>query len=101
HQNHLAIYRASVVWFAQWQRTACPLPSHRPARAAGGDEDKGLRLAGTVWLRHLPHGEQTRADSPGRFIMTENKAQKAAIRERMAETGEPYSVARHAVLSGP
>ena len=32
--------------------------------------------------------------------MTENKAFKAAIRERMAETGEPYSVARRAVESG-
>lgn len=32
--------------------------------------------------------------------MTENKAQKAAIRARMAATGEPYSVARHAVLGG-
>jgi hypothetical protein len=31
------------------------------------------------------------------MIMTQNKAQKAAIRQRMAETGEPYSVARHAV----
>jgi hypothetical protein len=29
--------------------------------------------------------------------MTSNKAQKTAIRQRMAETGEPYSVARHAV----
>ncbi len=32
--------------------------------------------------------------------MTEHKAQKIAIRERMARTGEPYSVARRAVLSG-
>ena len=29
--------------------------------------------------------------------MTQNKAQKTSIRQRMAETGEPYSVARHAV----
>ena len=29
--------------------------------------------------------------------MTQNKAQKAAVRQRMAATGEPYSVARHAV----
>jgi hypothetical protein len=28
--------------------TACLLPSYRPARAGGGDEDKGRRLAGTV-----------------------------------------------------
>ena len=29
--------------------------------------------------------------------MTQDKARKAATRRRMAETGEPYSVARHAV----
>lgn len=32
--------------------------------------------------------------------MTRNKAEKAAIRQRMAETGEPYSVARRVVASG-
>ena len=31
------------------------------------------------------------------IIMTENKAQKSAIRQRMAATGEPYSVARREV----
>jgi hypothetical protein len=31
------------------------------------------------------------------MIMTQDKAWKAATRRRMAETGEPYSVARHAV----
>jgi hypothetical protein len=30
--------------------------------------------------------------------MTQNKGQKAAIRRRMAETGEPYVVARRMVL---
>src|SRR5262249_29165879 len=30
------------------------------------------------------------------MIMTRNKAQKTAIRQRMAVTGEPYSVARRA-----
>src|ERR1700722_4181125 len=30
--------------------------------------------------------------------MTQNKVQKAAIRRRMAETGEPYVVARRIVL---
>jgi hypothetical protein len=29
--------------------------------------------------------------------MTQDKARKIAIRQRMAATGEPYSVARHAV----
>ena len=29
--------------------------------------------------------------------MTQDKAKKTATRQRMAETGEPYSVARHAV----
>ena len=32
--------------------------------------------------------------------MTRNKAQKAATRQRMAETGEPYSVARKATGAG-
>ena len=32
--------------------------------------------------------------------MTQNKAQKTAVRQRMAETGEPYSVARHMVEAG-
>jgi hypothetical protein len=31
------------------------------------------------------------------MIMTEDKARKLATRQRMAQTGEPYSVARHAV----
>ena len=31
------------------------------------------------------------------MIMTADKARKIAARQRMAETGEPYSVARHAV----
>jgi Asp-tRNA(Asn)/Glu-tRNA(Gln) amidotransferase A subunit family amidase len=31
------------------------------------------------------------------MIMTQDKARKAATRQRMAKTGEPYSVARHAV----
>ncbi|MGH3225531.1 MAG: hypothetical protein ACRDPY_43740, partial [Streptosporangiaceae bacterium] len=31
------------------------------------------------------------------ITMTENKAQKSAIRQRMAATGEPYSVARREV----
>jgi DNA repair exonuclease SbcCD ATPase subunit len=36
------------------------------------------------------------------MIMTQDKALKAAIRARMAEAGEPYSVARHVILSdGP
>jgi hypothetical protein len=33
------------------------------------------------------------------MIMTSNKSQKTDIRQRMSETGEPYSVARHAVLA--
>ena len=30
----------------QWQCTACPLPSQPPARASGGNEDKGLKTRG-------------------------------------------------------
>jgi hypothetical protein len=35
------------------------------------------------------------------MIMTKDKAQKTAARQRMAETGEPYSVARRSVANGP
>ena len=34
------------------------------------------------------------------MAMTSNKAQKTAARQRMAQTGEPYSVARRAVSAG-
>jgi uncharacterized protein DUF3359 len=34
------------------------------------------------------------------MIMTQDKARKTAARQRMAETGEPYSVARRAVQAG-
>ncbi|HXL88772.1 MAG TPA: hypothetical protein VN969_07315 [Streptosporangiaceae bacterium] len=64
----------------------------------GGDEDKGPRLACILQSGHAL-GEQTRADSPREMIMTRNKAQKAVTRQRMAETGEPYTVARRATLS--
>ena len=37
-----ALYRE--IRCSQWQRTTCPLPSFRTARAVGGNEDKGLRL---------------------------------------------------------
>ena len=71
--------------------------------AEGGDEDKsGTALA---WL--LPpsiviplHGGQ--APGPGhRFedTMTHDKI-RAAARQRMAQTGEPYTAARRAVVSG-
>jgi hypothetical protein len=33
--------------------------------------------------------------------MTENKAKKNAVRQRMAQTGEPYNVARRAVENAP
>jgi hypothetical protein len=84
----------------QWQRTACPLPSHQQARAVGDDEDKGLRLAcissQVISPRRAGAGSSRRED----MIMTQNKAQKTAARQRMAETGEPYSVARRAVAAG-
>jgi hypothetical protein len=34
------------------------------------------------------------------MIMTRHKAQKTAARQRMAQTGEPYSVARKATQAG-
>src|SRR5450755_2506231 len=73
----------------------------------GGDEDKGLRLA-VFSPGHEPRytvrsfilasrrGQSRREE----MIMTQNKAQKAAARQRMAQTGEPYSVARRATAAG-
>src|SRR5207248_968015 len=90
----------------QWQRTACPLPSQRrPAPALATRtrvHDSRACLAtprSVAGLTVMPftHGGQTRADPPGEMIMTQDKAKKTATRQRMAETGEPYSVARHAV----
>ncbi len=45
-------------------------------------------------------GGQTRAVRPGKMIMTDDKAHKAVIRARMAQTGEPYMAARRAVEAG-
>src|SRR5207344_2173259 len=53
-------------------------------------------VAGLI-VMPFTHGGQTRADPPGEMIMTQDKARKTATRQRMAKTGEPYSVARHAV----
>jgi len=64
----------------------------------GGDEDKGLGLAFRLVMRL---GGQTRADPPGKKPMTSDKARKTAIRQRMAVTGEPYSVARKATEAEP
>src|SRR6185312_10970878 len=75
------------------------LPASEPAtaRAGDGDEDKGPRLAG--FLRHAIHPMAGRRGPTRReaMIMTQDKARKAAARQRMAQTGEPYSVARHTV----
>ena len=82
-----------VAW-AQWQRMSCPLPSYRPARAEVATRTR-------VQDSHAPPSQvsapwrarrgQARREE---MTMTRNKAQKIAARQRMAETGEPYSVAR-------
>ena len=48
---------------------------------------------------HAIHPWRADAGRPAgkEMIMTQDKTRKAATRQRMAETGEPYSVARHAV----
>lgn len=75
--------------------TACPLPSSEGAHAARNDEDKGLRDS-----RISPGIELDGAGAwerqPHEATMTQNKNIKAAIRARMAATGEPYTeAARH------
>ena len=44
------------------------LPASEPPAGPrrGGDEDKGLRLAGSFFGQVMHLGEQARADSPGR-----------------------------------
>jgi hypothetical protein len=66
----------------------------------GSDEDKGLRLACLSLIRSYPWAGRRGQPRREELIMTRNKAQKAAVRQRMAETGEPYSVARRALQPG-
>src|SRR5262249_7496489 len=77
---------------ARFRATSRPAPGWRRGQ---GSTTRGL-------LRHvlIRLGGQTRADPPWRLTMTSNKAQKTAARQRMAQTGEPYSVARRAVSAG-
>src|SRR5208283_3670439 len=85
------------------------LPASEPAagprrrwRRGQGSTTRGHRQSRYLPWRALGHAiHPWRADA-GRpagkeMIMTEDKARKIATRQRMAETGEPYSVARHAV----
>jgi hypothetical protein len=61
----------------------------------GGHEDKGLRLA-CVFVMSFAQASRRGPTRREEMIMTRNKAQKTAARHRMAQTGEPYSVARKA-----
>src|SRR6202000_3383559 len=70
-------------------------PAPRRRRGQGSvDSRRYFCLVISAWAsrRGPPRREET--------IMTQNKVQKAAIRRRMAETGESYVVARRAVLEG-
>src|SRR3984957_16064334 len=81
---------------------AHPLPASEPKigprrRWQRGQGSK-TRVPPTSWPQDR---SPWRADA-GRLareetIMTQDKARKVAARQRMTETGEPYSVARHAV----
>src|SRR5580704_16076937 len=51
------------------------------------------------WSCHSSMAGRRGPTRPEEMIMTQDKARKIATRQRMAETGEPYSVARHAVES--
>jgi hypothetical protein len=61
----------------------------------GGHEDKGLRLA-CVFVMSFAQASRRGPARREEMIMTRNKAQKTAARHRMAQTGDPYSVARKA-----
>ena len=61
----------------------------------GGHEDKGPRLA-CVFVMSFAQASRRGPTRREEMIMTRNKARKTAARHRMAQTGEPYSVARKA-----
>src|SRR2546430_13945366 len=97
----LVVARCAARYAAwQWQCTVCPLPSKRSARADAGNEDKGRRLLCFISSCHFTSAGRRGQTRQEEMIMTQDKARKAATRQRMAETGEPYSVARHAVARG-
>ena len=90
----------------QWQRSACPLPSQRRPAPAMATRTRVHDSRAYPVAPHLVAGLMVMPSSmagrrgPTRWeemIMTQDKARKTATRQRMAETGEPYSVARHAV----
>src|SRR5262249_56977183 len=80
--------------------TACPLASDPTVRAGVAtrtrvaDSRASFGLVIHTWASR--RGRTRREET----IMTRNKAQKTAIRQRMAVTGEPYSVARRAAGAG-
>lgn len=89
-----------------WLLASAPVAAHSlPASELpagprrGSDEDKGLRLAVQPSRQVSTLAGRRGQSGLGKMIMTSNKAQKSAIRQRMSETGEPYSVARNAMLS--
>lgn len=82
------------------------LPASEPlgAYAAGGDEDKGHRLACHLRRtgRRCARGLAGRVGSCRRGqLMTSDKARKKAVRARMAATGEPYSARRRELGGRP
>src|ERR1039457_2792542 len=86
----------------QWQSTPCPLPSHRPARAVmvatrTRVHDSRAFLPVRSYIQAGRRGPTRQKD----MTMTQDKPQKSVIRQRRAETGEPYSVARRAAAAQP
>src|SRR5262249_45410689 len=86
-----------VRWYRrdQGQPTAGPLPSHQPARAAVATRTRVYDSRASQ-SRHDPWRADAGRPAGKEMTVTRNKARKTAARQRMAQTGEPYSVARRA-----
>jgi hypothetical protein len=78
------------------RRLRPPAPSCLPARAAGGFEVKRSQGRRAVPISHcapLP-GRPVAGSAAGKKAAVTNRDKKDGIRGRMAETGEPFNVAR-------
>jgi len=77
------------------------LPHSEPAvaRARGGREDKGRWFALSVKSVMPRQATRARGSVAARISVTDDSAFKRQVRDRMAETGEKYTVARRMVIA--
>jgi hypothetical protein len=75
-----------------------PAPSHRPARADDGVAVKRSQGRRAIWYVIVAEpGRSDAGSAAGKQPVMTNRDKKDSIRGRMAETGEPFNVARRNV----